>query len=392
MKKMLRVIAALLVFALISCAAVPAFAAKTEDYNAHDVQKLREFFMLQGSSPYTNGVAINGSGYNVDDPSTWSACTWTSGGRLESISFSNCGWAVVGELDLSGCTELDSVTASDCFMSGINVTGCTKLTRLVLTGDRITELDVTTNPMLELLWFKQNQVTAINVTGCTHLQSLDCTSNDIAELDVTHCPELTILRASNNRIGELDVSNCTLLTELNVKANRLTELDISGLTHLTRFFSFGNLIRTLDVSVLNGGVGYEIKAVGNGYIGTKCFTDPSGSPVIHGSSEPAEGETFLGWFVDGECISTEEHTPCLFGQEPVVMEARFTGSDPSQLELGDVNGSGSVDSTDALLMLRYSVGMIPASSLHLEVGDMNGDGNYNSTDALLIMRKAFGML
>ena len=391
MRNTIRAAAVLLAALLVLCSFVPALAAGTEDYNQHDVEKLRAFFNLQGQSSYTNGRAINGDGYDENDPSTWTSCTWTSGGRLETISFSNCGWAVVGDLDLSDCTALTNVTASDCFMTGINVTGCPELRRLVLTGDRITELDVTTNPKLELLWFKQNSVSHIDITNCHLLQSFDCTSNNISVLDVTQCPQLTILRASNNSIGAIDVSNCPLLTELNIKSNLLSALDISNLTQLIRIYCFGNLLTKLDLSVMNGGVSYEIKAVGSGYIGTKCYTDPEGQPVIHGSSEAMEGESFLGWYVNGECISTEEHTPCLFGQGPIVMEARFAGSGTG-LAMGDLNGDGQVNSTDALMMLRYTMGMLPASMLHLEVGDMNGDGYYNSTDALIIMRIAFGII
>ncbi len=391
MRKLTRVIAALACALLLISASFPALAVNTSDYNNHDVEKLRAFFLLQGGAGVSNGRAIIGDTFDENDPSTWTCCEWTSGGRLLSISFSSLGWNVSGTLDLAGCTALNSVSATDCYITGIDVTGCSALTRLVLTGDRVSEIDVTTNPELDLLWFKQNSVSSLDLSNNHKLRSLDCSFNNISELDVTGCPMLVTLRCTNNSIESIDVSNCPLLTELNIKVNRLTELDISSLTSLSRFFSFGNLLTQLDVSVMNGGVSYVIKAVGNGYIGTKCFTNELGEPVIHGSSEAAEGEEFLGWYVSGQLISTDEHIPCLFGQGPIVMEALFSGGAPS-LQMGDVNGDGLVNTTDALMMLRYTVGQISASELHLEVGDMNADGLYNSTDALIIMRIAFGIM
>ena len=57
---------------------------------------------------------------------------------------------------------------------------------------------------------------------------------------------------------------------------------------------------------------------------------------------------------------------------------------------GDADGSGAVDSADALLVLRYSMGLID----HIPVfanADVNGDGVLDSSDALMILRMALGM-
>ncbi|MBO6061649.1 MAG: hypothetical protein J6P98_06015, partial [Clostridia bacterium] len=57
--------------------------------------------------------------------------------------------------------------------------------------------------------------------------------------------------------------------------------------------------------------------------------------------------------------------------------------------LGDANGDGSVDSLDALLILRYSMGLI--DDIILVNSDVNGDGEVNSADALIVMRMAMGV-
>lgn len=52
---------------------------------------------------------------------------------------------------------------------------------------------------------------------------------------------------------------------------------------------------------------------------------------------------------------------------------------------GDANGDGSVDSSDARLVLQYSVKLNKAEPI-LSVCDVNGDGKVNSTDARLILQ------
>ena len=60
--------------------------------------------------------------------------------------------------------------------------------------------------------------------------------------------------------------------------------------------------------------------------------------------------------------------------------------------LGDVNGDGSVNANDALLLMRYALSLVPASALDLTVADVNHDGNVNANDALRIMRYALGLM
>lgn len=67
-----------------------------------------------------------------------------------------------------------------------------------------------------------------------------------------------------------------------------------------------------------------------------------------------------------------------------VDEVAWSGS-PAGLP-GDANGDGSVDSADALLILRYSMGL--PGDIIVENADVNGDGSIDSTDAVLVLRNA----
>lgn len=56
--------------------------------------------------------------------------------------------------------------------------------------------------------------------------------------------------------------------------------------------------------------------------------------------------------------------------------------------LGDVNGNGTVNSTDARLTLQYAVGKTAPTALDLTAADVDGNGTVNSTDARLILQYA----
>lgn len=61
-------------------------------------------------------------------------------------------------------------------------------------------------------------------------------------------------------------------------------------------------------------------------------------------------------------------------------------------ETGDVNMDGVVDTSDALLVLRWTLGLAELDDDALELADMNGDGEVDASDALLIMRTSFGLM
>ncbi|MBQ3937890.1 MAG: dockerin type I repeat-containing protein [Clostridia bacterium] len=54
---------------------------------------------------------------------------------------------------------------------------------------------------------------------------------------------------------------------------------------------------------------------------------------------------------------------------------------------GDVDGDGEVTVSDALLVMRYAMGII-SELPHIENADMDGSGVIDISDALLIMRRA----
>lgn len=59
---------------------------------------------------------------------------------------------------------------------------------------------------------------------------------------------------------------------------------------------------------------------------------------------------------------------------------------------GDVDGNGTVDSTDARLLLQYAVGKVDASAIDLAAADVDGSGTADSTDARWILQYAVGKI
>ena len=56
--------------------------------------------------------------------------------------------------------------------------------------------------------------------------------------------------------------------------------------------------------------------------------------------------------------------------------------------LGDVNGDGKVNTTDAKLIMQFELGLIDETMLDAAAADVNGDDKVNALDANYIRRYA----
>ena len=111
---------------------------------------------------------------------------------------------------------------------------------------------------------------------------------------------------------------------------------------------------------------------------------------------PNEGEVFIRW----ECVEgnvtiakpRQETASFMMPDHDVTIRAFF--GDPGLLKVlaGDVDGDGSVTTTDARLTLQYAAGKIGGEALDLWAADVDGDGSVTTTDARLILQKAAGKI
>ena len=58
----------------------------------------------------------------------------------------------------------------------------------------------------------------------------------------------------------------------------------------------------------------------------------------------------------------------------------------------DVNNDGGVNASDAILIMRYSLGLIDLNQVQRILADVNGDGVVNASDAIIVMRKTLGLV
>jgi len=114
-------------------------------------------------------------------------------------------------------------------------------------------------------------------------------------------------------------------------------------------------------------------------IGDRAFKDCAGIDKIVIPNEDCElGE---------DCVDPEGVTIAAPKNSKAEQYAKDNGIQRETLPtnlLGDANGDGLVDSTDAMLICQYDAWMIDETGIALAVCDVNGDGLVDSTDAMLI--------
>lgn len=59
---------------------------------------------------------------------------------------------------------------------------------------------------------------------------------------------------------------------------------------------------------------------------------------------------------------------------------------------GDVDGNGSINSSDALLILQSSTGKVKLTSAQSFRANVNNDSKVNSSDALLVLSRSVGLI
>ena len=100
---------------------------------------------------------------------------------------------------------------------------------------------------------------------------------------------------------------------------------------------------------------------------------------------------------DGEMTYTCIHCGDTYTEEIPVIDHNFVDGECTEcgekaFVLGDVNGDGKIDTTDAKLIMQYDLGMIDETVLNLSAADVNGDGKVDTTDAKLIMQFDLGLI
>ena len=421
MKRKLKAIAAvLLVLVMLGSAMSIQLAAEAmtppttryatpDGYNDHDYQKMVAFFEQTDENGVRNGEKLN-EDYDPTDPETWreyddgycrGRVEWTTVAgeyRLYNIFFGGIGnyalpLELVGFLDVSGCTALAEVRCwsfGDIQLTGLDVSGCAALEALDCDGNELTELDVSGCTALTGLACSGNQLTELDVSTNTGLVRLACYGNQLTELDISANAALEELTCYGNQLTELDISTNTELVWLYCSGNQLTELDISANAALEELGCFGNQLTELDLSN-NPRIDIDtISAEGSGFIGVSTKLDENSESYCCIEAASVPGNSFCGWYaVDGTLLSTniEINRNDFDGVNDFI--AKFTASTPGGV--GDVDGDGAVRVSDAVLIMRYALGLIEFTPEQILCGDVDGDGFVKVADAVMVIRIALGL-
>ena len=442
MKRKLKALAAILLVLVMLGSAMPmqlAAEAMTppttryatpHGYNDHDYQKMVAFFEQTDENGVRNGEKLS-EDYDPTDPGTWwkydgDYCRgdigWTTVAgeyRIYEIFFGGIGndalpLELVGFLDVSGCTALTEVRCEswgDIQLTELDVSGCAALEVLDCYGNELTELDVSECAALEVLDCSWNLLTELDVSGCAALEVLECYGNELTELDVSECAALEELDCDHNHMTELDVSANTELRRLYCSRNQLTELDVSANAELYVLYCSRNQLTELDVSAnteleslgcsenhlteldLSNNPRIDIDTIsaeGSGFIGVGTKLDENYGIYCCIEAASVPGNSFCGWYaVDGTLLSTnvEINRNDFDGVNDFV--AKFTASTPGGV--GDVDGDGAVRVSDAVLIMRYALGLIEFTPEQILCGDVDGDGFVKVADAVMVIRIALGL-
>lgn len=119
--------------------------------------------------------------------------------------------------------------------------------------------------------------------------------------------------------------------------------------------------------------------------------------VPHGDMTKAPVATFLVWLLFGfsqrHVRENSNYTQYMTYSEYSQKLSPYTapGDEFSETKYGDIDESGAIESADARLALRISVGLDTATKETKLIADVDGDKEVTSADARLILRRAVGL-
>lgn len=231
--------------------------ADADSYNAHDVERLRDFLETADESGVKNGTKLN-SDYNADDISTWNFTNWVevdgklcletlwADSRIDGAGHvSDEGKQLAGSLDLSGCTSLRSVKAPHGNLTSVKLDGCERLTALSLyDNEKLSNLSIKGCNMLAYIDLQNCNLYDFDITDS--MLTLNISGNKLKALDISGKQKLIRLDVSNNELDTLTVSECTNgLYSLICENNNLTELYPAFCENVRYFDCSHNTIKKL---------------------------------------------------------------------------------------------------------------------------------------------------
>ncbi|MFT3795172.1 T9SS type A sorting domain-containing protein [Flavobacterium sp.] len=159
-------------------------------------------------------------------------------------------------LDVSGMSNLTSLSFGQCGVTSVNLTGLTNLQQIDLVMNPITALDLSALTNLKFVHAYACFLTSLNVNNLSQLEYLNCSSCDLTALDVTDLVNLVDLQCAWNTISHLDLTHLTKLNSLDAQGNLFSTLDLSNVTTQGSNFMVGDNPNLTSLNVKNGRFNY----------------------------------------------------------------------------------------------------------------------------------------
>lgn len=236
--------------------------------------------------------------------------------------------------------------------------------------------------------------------GCYELKTIDVSENvvSIGNSAFDECAALESIELGDKvtYIGESAFNYCLKLTDITIpngveslygtfsRCDSLKEITVPSSVSVVGYHTFSSC-GALETVVFEEGVTelMDYAVVGCGSltsitlpstiekIGLRAFSEDTQLTDVYYNGTQEEWET----------VEIAE------GNEPLLNATIHFTEDAK----GDVSGDGTVNATDALMVLKHSVRIFELTGEELERADVNKDGSVNSTDALAILKIAVGI-
>lgn len=219
----------------------------------------------------------------------------------------------------------------------------------------------------------------------TALRILSINNNTIEEVRLFNNPSLEAIYANGSSLTtNIDFAQAENLRVVQLNDTMVTSLDLSSNPLIEEVLCTNACVNEAHLAAEAFGGVVDLFAVGNGYIDIE-MTAENGLTI---TAEPTPGESFYGWrYANGTLLSSEACISLEPGSD-YCLKAMFELSAIP----GDANGDGAVSVEDALLVIRYALGMLPeGQNIAVEACDINNDGKVDAADAMLIMRLAMNI-
>lgn len=151
-------------------------------------------------------------------------------------------------VDVSACSQLESLESSVEFSALKLSKNSNELKKLKITGSALTSLNLKNARNLQTLTVAYNsQLKKINLSKNTKLEKLDCSCNELTKLDCSKNIKLTSLYCYHNKLTSLKVSKATALKDVDCHHNELSSLNFSKNKALTRVDCYENPLQELYI-------------------------------------------------------------------------------------------------------------------------------------------------